>query len=662
MSEKISNSKQILTKYKEIIYSGFLIRKVEEKLLELFSAGKINGTVHTCIGQELIASCIANELEEDDFILSNHRGHGHYIARTGDVDGLIAEVMGRTSGASGGIGGSQHLINHQYLSNGIQGGMIPIAAGISLAFKMNASNNIAVAFIGDGTLGEGVIYETFNICSLWGLPLLIVLENNGYAQSTSAKQTFSGKLQSRVEGFGLRYARTSTWCIDDLTSNVSKAVNTVRNEQIPFLLEIETYRLKSHSKGDDNRNDQEVKDYSEKDLLSTIALNSSDEIADLLMGVDVKIEKAVDNALKNPILESFESDATTINSYRFKEIPPPLSDKKINEMIYDGFKHLFEVNDKLMLIGEDLEYTTSWTPKPYGGAFKVSRDLSSLFEGRVKNTPISEAAIVGIGTGLALAGQKPIVEIMFGDFLTLAFDQIINHATKFCSMFGRKVNVPLIIRTPMGGRRGYGPTHSQTLEKHLFGIPNLSIVALNYRLNPLDTYKKITETINHPVLVVENKVLYTRTPGPTRVGFSTFATDEDFPTIKVTANDECTPDITIVCYGGLLEEAEEALELIFDEDEILCEIICPTLISPLNCKPILDSAKKTRRLLVVEEGVCINALGSEIAAVCMENSIQLESFVRMGTNSIIPCSYVAEMNLLPTAKSIASTVREMVNG
>ena len=170
--------------YSEGIKKGILIRCVEEKLLELFKDGYLNGTIHTCVGQELTGVFISKYLNEHDHIVSNHRGHGHYLARFGDIKGLVAEVMGKIDGCSGGNGGSQHIVNKNYLSNGIQGGMVPIATGIGLYYKKREIDAISVAYIGDGTLGEGVVYETLNIASKWELPLFIVVENNRYAQST----------------------------------------------------------------------------------------------------------------------------------------------------------------------------------------------------------------------------------------------------------------------------------------------------------------------------------------------------------------------------------------------------------------------------------------------------------------------------------------------
>ena len=170
---------------RKLIEEAILIRRVEETFLELFVQGKLNGTVHTCIGQEFSAIAFAGQLEQNDFIFSNHRCHGHYIAFTKDFEGLIAELMGKRTGICGGIGSSQHLCKKNFYSNGIQGGIVPVAAGMALANKIKDNNAIGVVFVGDGTLGQGVVYETMNIISKWAIPLLIVCENNKYAQSTS---------------------------------------------------------------------------------------------------------------------------------------------------------------------------------------------------------------------------------------------------------------------------------------------------------------------------------------------------------------------------------------------------------------------------------------------------------------------------------------------
>ena len=322
--------KELLKKHEEVIKTSLLIRKIEEKLLHLFSESKLNGTVHTCVGQELIGVAVIKALEENDFIISNHRGHGHYIAKSNDIKGLIAELMGRETGVCRGIGGSQHLFSHKFISNGIQGGMLPITAGIALSYQINKSDNICVVFIGDGTIGEGVVYETLNICGLWKLPILIILENNRYAQSTCMEQTFCGSLQKRIEGFGLAFKKTNTWNLNQLELAITDAVDNVRHQKIPCFLEIETYRLNPHSKGDDNRHSEEILFFQEKDLLNQIINCGLKEIENLLSEIHAEIDDAVTCALKSPLCTFYKDTEPISSDTLWEEVAIDTDEKRIN--------------------------------------------------------------------------------------------------------------------------------------------------------------------------------------------------------------------------------------------------------------------------------------------------------------------------------------------
>ena len=639
-----------------------LIRRTEQRLLALFDEGKLNGTVHTCVGQELAAVAVIDQLEDDDFVVSNHRGHGHFIARTGDVGGLIAEIMGRVTGVSGGMGGSQHLVAHRYLSNGIQGGMTPIAAGVALSDKLRGQRSISVAFIGDGTLGEGVLYEAMNMAGIWDLPLLIVVENNGYAQSTSSEQTFAGSLQERAEGFGVEYFTGSTYALGQLSQSCADAATAARAGR-PALLEICTYRLNAHSKSADNRREDEIAQYRGRDLVTAFEEAYPDKFQEFAGAADEIITAAVTAAERADVLSE---PAPSVPQQRPRSTTwEPLekrSDKRFNELIYEVLRDQFEKTEEAILIGEDIQDTTEYTEKSYGGAFKVTRDLSTLFPGRVLNTPISEAAIVGVGTGLAIGGYRPIVEIMFGDFMTLTLDQLLQHAAKFYAMYNGEVKVPLIVRTPMGGKRGYGPTHSQSIERFFLGIPGLTVVALNHRISPADVYRTLFERINHPALVIENKILYTRSLNR-RIpsGYELTATKGDFPVYRLSPA-QVPPDVTVLCYGGILEDAEQAVVEAFDEYEILGEIICPTLIHPYEPELLMGSIVETGKLVVVEEGNSFAAFGSEAIAALMSQGAPALAIRRLGYDGVIPCSLEGEMNSLAGVADIKQAMKALVDG
>ncbi|MBF0244027.1 MAG: thiamine pyrophosphate-dependent dehydrogenase E1 component subunit alpha [Planctomycetes bacterium] len=235
-----------------------LIRLFEERLLELFSRGFIAGTTHACIGQEADAVAVMRSLEKGDVIFSNHRCHGHYLARFDDPLGLLAEIMGRVGGICGGRGGSQHLYRENFYTSGVQGGFAPISVGMALAEKLKGSGAIAVAFIGDGTLGQGVVYESLNLASLLKVPLLIVIENNAYAQTTPLAENLAGSISERVKAFGISCGLSEGADVEALTARFSEVVEQVRRTCAPHVEVIDTYRLCAHSKGDDYRDADEL--------------------------------------------------------------------------------------------------------------------------------------------------------------------------------------------------------------------------------------------------------------------------------------------------------------------------------------------------------------------------------------------------------------------
>jgi len=635
----------------DVWHRAFLIRAFEQRLLKLFSEGKLFGTVHTCIGQEFTGLAVAAHLADGDLIFSNHRCHGHYLARTGDVEGLMAEVMGRAAGICGGRGGSQHICAHGVFSNGIQGGTVPIAAGLALALRLRRTGGIAVVFIGDGTLGEGALYETLNIASKWSLPLLVVLENNRYAQSTSQAETLAGEIGLRPQAFGIDYFEGDTWHPERLTEIAGAAVRRVRGAGVPAFLKIDTYRLMAHSKGDDNRAASEVNHHWEIDPMAGFAREFPEKAERFLQEAEEAVTGAVEGALESPFASvdiGYEETARPIcwnkTAIEGKE--------RVVSRIYQALRDAMASDERVFLLGEDIE-------GPYGGAFKVTKDLSQLHPGRVRNTPISEGAITGISNGLALAGMRPVCEIMFGDFLTLAADQLINHASKFRWMYNDQTSIPVVIRTPMGGRRGYGATHSQSLEKHFLGLPGTIVLATHARYDPYLLYRELFDSVDCPVLVIENKTQYGEfVTHCTAEGFWCEHSDEAFPTTRIRAAGK--PDVTIVCYGGMLTEAEKALDALFDRHEILAEVICPAQIYPLRLAAIVDSARVSGRVVVVEEGQGFCGFGSEVAASLCETLADPPKIRRLyAAPNPIPCCKPAEAMCLPDAEAIVNACVEI---
>ena len=235
-----------------------LIRKFEERVLELFTEGIFFGTTHCYIGQEANAVGIINHLKKTDTVWSGHRCHGHYIVFTGDVEGLMAELMGKATGVVGGRGGSQHLCRSNFFSNGVQGGIVPASLGMAFAEKYQRTGNIVVVFLGDGTLGEGVVYESFNLASLWQLPILFVIENNRYAQSTPVEKQLAGSMVARPRAFGIETTEISSFDAMEIFESSGEIIDRVRLAQKPQALVLHTYRFCHHSKNDDHRDPCEV--------------------------------------------------------------------------------------------------------------------------------------------------------------------------------------------------------------------------------------------------------------------------------------------------------------------------------------------------------------------------------------------------------------------
>lgn len=628
------------------------IRLFEQKLLKLFGEGRLFGTVHTCIGQEWTGVAVAEHLQAGDVIFSNHRCHGHYLARTGNYLGLFAEIMGREAGICRGRGGSQHICDSNVFSNGIQGGIVPVAAGIAFAKLLQGLSEVVVSFVGDGTLGEGVFYETLNIASKWKLPLVVVLENNLYAQSTPQTQTLSGDIEARARAFGIETMCGSTEDPVALVQELGRAIRYARERNGPFFFRVDTFRLMAHSKGDDDRDRAEVDGFWKRDQLHLSAASHPEIVESIEHRLTIAIDNAVEEAERSPYASMIERPEPE-PAGDWVETVIEVRERMVNR-IYAGLRAGLEGDPRVVLIGEDIQ-------GPYGGAFKVTKDLSQLFPGRVRNTPISEAAITGIGNGLALAGMRPVVELMFGDFVMLAADQWVNHAAKFHYMYAGQVTVPLVIRTPMGGKRGYGPTHSQSLEKHLLGVPGTRVLAIHHRFDPAEIYRRLFfEAVEpKPTLVIENKIMYgEKVSGEAPAGFQWFHSSHDFPVSYLRSADP--PDATILCYGGMLGDVEKAIDQLFLEHDLIVETICLTQLFPLQTEAIAPLAERSGRLLVVEEGHGFCGYGSEILAAFYERNPGLKMRRLYSHPQHIPSAKPLETAVLPGIESIVAEVLELI--
>jgi pyruvate/2-oxoglutarate/acetoin dehydrogenase E1 component len=316
---------------------------------------------------------------------------------------------------------------------------------------------------------------------------------------------------------------------------------------------------------------------------------------------------------------------------------------------------LFAERDDVVLFGEDVL-------DPYGGAFKVTAGLSDAYPDRVLTTPISEASLFGVAAGMALRGQRPILEIMFGDFIALGLDQVVNGISKFREMYDDQVTVPLVVRTPMGGRRGYGPTHSQSLEKLLLGIPNICVVAPS-ECHDVGGLLAAAVEDERPVFFIENKLLYgrpVRRPEDGHIGeLAVRESDGSYPALTFSATDFAEGSATVVTYGGMLPVALEAVTELVLEHEIFCEVVALSQLVPMELDGVLESVARTGALVTAEEGTLTGGFGAEIAARVQEaawSDLRAPVHRIAARDGIIPSARPLEDEMLPSAGDVVAAV------
>jgi pyruvate/2-oxoglutarate/acetoin dehydrogenase E1 component len=314
-----------------------------------------------------------------------------------------------------------------------------------------------------------------------------------------------------------------------------------------------------------------------------------------------------------------------------------------------GLRQCLDRSSDVYLLGEDIL-------DPYGGAFKVVKGLSSEFPDRVLTTPVSEAGIVGLSVGMALRGLRPVVEIMFGDFLTLAADQLINHAAKFRWMSNDQVRVPIVVRTPMGGYRGYGPTHSQTLEKHFLGAPGLRVIAANTLVDPKGVLTRAILEDNDPVLYVEHKLLYPQELFTVGNEFEMEQIGGRYPWSILRIAGAPRVDMTLAAYGYMAEIGRDVMVKLAYEREIFAEMVVPTQLSPFSLDPLFESVRNTGKVLAIEEGTLNLGWSAEVAARLLESLGPGVQFSRVAARNMpIPAAATLEQVVLPQVDDIFSS-------
>jgi 2-oxoisovalerate dehydrogenase E1 component len=636
-----------------------LIRGFEERVADLYRDGLIPGFVHLSIGQEASAVGACWPLRREDVITSTHRGHGHCLAKGLDPEGMFGELMAKDEGTNRGRGGSMHIADPRlgiFGANGIVAAGLPIANGAAVASQLRDDGSVVVAFFGDGAAAQGAFHEALNLAAIWQLPVIFFCENNGYSEFSPTRTQQAASLKRRAKGYALPYVPVDGNDVVATAICMQDMVVAARAGGGPVLVEASTYRWHGHYEGDPQRyrSEEELADWQERDPLVVhrarlIAAGvDAPEIDALESSVDTRLDEAVERArgLSAPAV-------TTLFDFVARARPatpePPAlpADAPVfrtMDAIRSALEAELESDERVFLAGIDIGEG--------GNVFGLTRGLRERFGDRVRDTPISETAIVGLGVGAAMAGMRPIVEVMYLDFLGVCLDQLLNQAAKLPFMTGGSAEMALTVRTQFGAGRSSGSQHSQSLEALLAHIPGLSVVMPS---TPADTYGLLRAAIAdpNPVVFVENRLLYgMKGPEP--------PSDFLLP-IGRSAVVRAGSDITVVSVSRMVHEALAAAEELRGEG-ISVEVIDLRTVAPLDLEPVLASVHKTSRLLIAHEAVVPFGIGAEIAAtVAREGFWDLDAPIQRVGAAATPPPYAPELERawLPDRHDIAEAIRTL---
>ncbi len=598
---------QLVKLYTELVRP----RMIEEKMLVLLRQGRISKWF-SGIGQEAIAVGATLALDEDEYIMPLHRNLGVFTARKMPFDKLFMQWQGRKKGFSKGRERSFHFGANEYHICGMishLGPQLAIADGIALAHKLLKEEKISLAFSGDGGTSEGDFHESLNVAAVWGLPVIFLIENNGYGLSTPVNEQFvCAQLADRATGYGMKGITID----GNNILEVYKTVQNLRKEcirgQKPVLLECMTFRMRGHEEASGVKYvpKELFEEWSKKDpvanyerfLLEENVL-SQEDIDHIREQIRAEIESGLQTGFAaQPVRPDTEEELNDVYAPAPKNIIRPAtqatSEKKFIQAISDGLRQAMERHENLVLMGQDIA--------EYGGAFKVTEGFVQQFgKERVRNTPLCESAIVGAALGLSIKGFKAMMEMQFADFVTVGFNQIINNLAKIHYRWGQHADV--VIRMPTGGGVGAGPFHSQSNEAWFVHTPGLKVV---YPSTPEDAKGLLAASFEdqNPVIFFEHKALYRSISGQV---------PDDYYTIeigKARIVQEGT-DISIITYGSGVHWAVDYAQR---HPDTSVEILDLRTLLPLDYDAIKASVQRTGRVLVLHEDTLTGGIGGEISA------------------------------------------------
>jgi 2-oxoisovalerate dehydrogenase E1 component len=644
----IFNRKQYSDELLKQLYQGLLKpRMIEEKMLILLRQNKISKWF-SGIGQEAISVGLTTALQPDEYILPMHRNLGVFTSRNMPFDRLFAQWQGTMMGYTKGRDRSFHFGTNEHHIVGMISHLGPqngVADGIALAYKLKNEKKVAAVFNGDGGTSEGDFHEAVNVAAVWDLPVLFIIENNGYGLSTPSNEQFRCEsFADKGIGYGIEAVSIDGNNILEVYDTINLLCENIRENPRPVLIECRTFRMRGHEEASGTK-------YVPKELMETWAKkdpldnyeqyllkeNVIDE--DYIYAVRQEIKKEIDNGLEVAFRETYPEANTEVE---FNDMHAPFtqtvvaptstngSEKRFIDAISDGLRQSMERFDNLVLMGQDIA--------EYGGVFKITEGFVEKFgKHRVRNTPICESAIVGAGLGLSIKGMKAMVEMQFADFVTEGFNQIVNNLAKAHWRWAQ--NADVVVRMPTGAGTAAGPFHSQSNEAWFFHTPGLKIV---YPSNPYDAKGLLCAALEdpNPYLFFEHKVLYRSVKD---------VIPDEYYTVEIGKAKLVTEgnDFTIITYGMGVHWAQEILGTM---PEVKADLIDLRTLLPWDKDSVEQSVKKTNRALILHEDTLTGGIGAEISAWINEhcfNSLDAPVMRVASLDTAIPFAPTLEQNFLP---------------
>ncbi len=622
-------------------------RMIEEKMLILLRQGKISKWF-SGIGQEAVAVGATLALQEEEYILPLHRNLGVFTARGLPLDRLFAQWQGKKMGYTQGRDRSFHFGTNEHRLVGMishLGPQLSVGDGIALANKLTDEPNVTLAFSGDGATSEGEFHEALNVAAVWQLPIIFLVENNGYGLSTPNKEQYRCEhLADKGIGYGIDAYQVDGNNILDVYETIYQVAEEIRRKPRPILIEAITFRMRGHEEASGTKyvHNELMETWQKKDpvvnfeqfLLQEQVLNER-----IIESIRTRIKEEIDQALaivaeaEIPTADPEKELAEVYFPFEMEVTAPQtptVSQKRFVDAIADALRQSMERHANLILMGQDIA--------DYGGVFKITEGLLTQFGAeRVRNTPLCESAIVGTAIGLSIKGYKSMVEMQFADFVSCAFNQIVNYLAKLHWRWGQQADV--VIRMPTGGNTQAGPFHSQSNEAWFFHVPGLKIV---YPSNPYDAKGLLNAAIEepNPVLYFEHKYLYRS------------LTDEipdDYYTCEIGKARLAMQgeDLTIVSYGLGVHWAKQWME---KRTDATADIIDLCTLLPWDKEAVKKSVEKTGKVLVVHEDTLTGGIGAEIAAwigehcfYCLDAPVMREASL----DTPVPFTAVLEQQFLP---------------